>query len=64
MTRLFSLNTTAFTLVAFMVMAIAPHSAHATDFQQWLAELRVDAQKRGISDEIFDAALNLSLIHI
>ena len=58
MARLFSLNTTAFTLVAFMVMAIAPHSAHATNFQQWLAELRVDAQKRGISDEIFDAALN------
>ena len=45
MARLFSLTTTAFTAMAFMMMAIAPHSAHATDFQQWLAELRVDAQK-------------------
>ena len=48
-----------FIFLTAMVMSIAviPTVAQADNFQTWLADLRVEAQKRGVSDAIFDAAL-------
>ena len=40
-----------------MSIAVIPMIAQADNFQTWLADLRVEAQKRGVSDAIFDAAL-------
>ena len=40
-----------------MSIAVIPMVAQADNFQTWLADLRVEAQKRGVSDAIFDAAL-------
>jgi len=52
MTRLFSIIVTG--VLAWSVM-VAP--VQAQEFDRWLSEFRVDAQKRGISDSIFHAAL-------
>ena len=46
-----------FTIAAVMWIAIIPTVSHAEDFQTWLNDLRVEAQKRGVSNTIFNAAL-------
>ena len=52
MTRLVS-------LVGFVVILICilPLIAQAQDFNNWMAELRIEATKRGITKDVFDAAL-------
>ena len=40
-----------------MTMVVGPVYAQADNFQAWLTNLRAEAQKRGVSDAIFDAAL-------
>ena len=52
MARLFLL------LTAFiMSIALNPMVGEADDFQTWIANLRIEAQKQGVSDKIFYAAL-------
>ena len=52
MARLFLL------LTAFiMSIALNPMVGEADDFQTWIADLRIEAQKQGVSDKIFYAAL-------
>ena len=46
-----------FITVTFMSIAVIPIIARADNFQIWLSDLRVEAQKRGVSDATFDAAL-------
>ena len=45
------------TSLTLMSIAVIPIVANADNFQIWLADLRVEAQKHGVSDAIFDAAL-------
>ena len=52
MERLFLFITTT-----VMSIALIPMFAQADNFKTWTADLRVEAQKRGVSDAIFDAAL-------
>ena len=52
MVRLFLFITTT-----VMSIALIPMFAQADNFKTWTADLRVEAQKRGVSDAIFDAAL-------
>ena len=40
-----------------MSIAVIPTVAQTEDFQTWLADLRVEAQERGVSDTIFNSAL-------
>ena len=40
-----------------MLIAVGPVIAQADNFQSWLTDLRVEANQRGVSDAIFDAAL-------
>ena len=46
-----------FILLTFMSIAVVPIIAKADNFQIWLADLRVEAQKQGVSEAIFEAAL-------
>ena len=46
-----------FTIAAVMWIAVIPTVSQAEDFQTWLNDLRVEAQKRGVSNTIFNAAL-------
>ena len=46
-----------FITLTFMSIAVIPIIAKADNFQIWLADLRVEAQKQGVSEAIFDAAL-------
>jgi membrane-bound lytic murein transglycosylase B len=39
------------------MMLVHPAFAQTQSFEQWLAEFRIDAKARGISDKIFDEAL-------
>jgi membrane-bound lytic murein transglycosylase B len=54
MLRLFSL----FVLVAIGLIAPAHGASGDPKFDQWIAELRVEAKSKGISDTILDQALN------
>ena len=47
-----------FITVTVISIAVGPMSAQADNFQSWLADLRGEAQQRGVSDAIFDAALS------
>lgn len=44
-------------LVSICMMLVHPAFAQTQSFEQWLAEFRIDAKARGISDKIFDEAL-------
>ena len=46
-----------FITATVLSIAFIPVVTQADNFQTWLADLRVEAHKRGVSDEIFDAAL-------
>ena len=47
-----------FITAAFLTITLTPVTLHASDFEQWLEKLRVEANERGISDKIFDKALS------
>ena len=44
-------------LVSICMLLVHPVYAQTQSFEQWLAEFRIDAKARGISDKIFDEAL-------
>ncbi len=46
-----------FITATVMSIALIPMVAKADNFQAWLANFRVEAEKHGVSDTIFDAAL-------
>ena len=46
-----------FITATVMSIAVIPTVAQTEDFQTWLADLRVEAQERGVSDTIFNSAL-------
>lgn len=52
MTRFFIVG-----LASICLLFVHPAFAQSQSFEQWLAEFRIDAKARGISDKIFDEAL-------